>query len=393
MNNDKHRFLSLILLICSGLAMANDAGHDAHGDAHAAPAAAPAAATPAAASAESAKAADDKTDAKPAEAAKPVPKKAKRAPKKVVKAEAKPAEPEATPDAAHADHNANDHAAAPAPAPKAIESTKRVYVKDRTAAAAAVTAAQADTHAAPPAAATLAPSDNHAADNHAADAHAADAHAAADDHAAPAAKAAPADQAAAVPQAPAPAVVPQAELQTAAAPSNAAAEECSLPLKSEIAALFDRWNASLRTGNAKKVVANYAPNSILLPTVSNRARFTAAEKEDYFVHFLQRRPEGRIDDRMIEVDCNSASDAGLYTFRFADGTSVKARYTFAYRKIGNEWLITSHHSSAMPEKPEAAVVTASDAHAPVSASVPAPSVSVKPVSASGEQNKGWVRYP
>jgi len=103
-----------------------------------------------------------------------------------------------------------------------------------------------------------------------------------------------------------------------------------MPLKSEVAALFDRWNASLRTGDPRRVVANYAPNSILLPTVSNRVRFTIAEKEDYFTHFLMRRPEGSIDDRLIEVDCNSATDSGLYTFRFADGTMVKARYSFAY---------------------------------------------------------------
>lgn len=155
-------------------------------------------------------------------------------------------------------------------------------------------------------------------------------------------------------------------------------------MKSEVAALFDRWNASLRTGDPKKVAANYAPGSILLPTVSNRARFTAAEKEDYFAHFLARRPEGTIDDRVIDVDCNSATDAGLYTFRFADGTSVKARYSFSYRKLGSQWLITSHHSSGMPEKPEVA------AEHPVSNTVHA-----KPAERTeqGSPAKGWVRYP
>ena len=61
----------------------------------------------------------------------------------------------------------------------------------------------------------------------------------------------------------------------------AKSETCRAVSEKEIAALFDRWNASLKTGEPKKVVANYAPKSILLPTVSNKPRLTAAEKEDY----------------------------------------------------------------------------------------------------------------
>jgi len=119
----------------------------------------------------------------------------------------------------------------------------------------------------------------------------------------------------------------------------------------EIASLFDRWNASLRTGDPHKVVANYAEHSILLPTVSNQPRVTAAEKEDYFHHFLENEPSGRIDFRWIGIGCNSVVDAGLYTFTFArNGAQVHARYTYTYAWDGQQWLITSHHSSAMPEK-------------------------------------------
>jgi hypothetical protein len=135
-----------------------------------------------------------------------------------------------------------------------------------------------------------------------------------------------------------------------------------------------------------------------LPTVSNRARFTIAEKEEYFMHFLMRRPEGSIDDRMIEVDCNSATDAGLYTFRFADGTKVKARYSFSYKKVGAEWLITSHHSSAMPERAEAPVEVhpSHTAHAAAPAHAPAPApkaIPLRPTEAPEASTKGWVRYP
>lgn len=128
-------------------------------------------------------------------------------------------------------------------------------------------------------------------------------------------------------------------------------EVCKVTSEQEIAALFERWNKSLETGDPGKVVANYAERSILLPTLSNKLRVTAAEKEDYFRHFLENRPLGRIDLRSIELGCNTAVDAGLYTFAFArTGEVVNGRYSFTYRWDGKQWLITSHHSSVMPEK-------------------------------------------
>ncbi|WP_433695372.1 SgcJ/EcaC family oxidoreductase [Paraburkholderia phenoliruptrix] len=142
-----------------------------------------------------------------------------------------------------------------------------------------------------------------------------------------------------------------AEQSVSNSASLPAGSSCKATTNEEIAALFDRWNQSLQTGDPHKVVANYAERSILLATVSNQPRLTVAEKEDYFHHFLQDRPSGKIDFRFIELGCNSAVDAGLYTFTFArSGAVVKARYTYTYRWDGGQWLITSHHSSAMPEK-------------------------------------------
>jgi hypothetical protein len=89
---------------------------------------------------------------------------------------------------------------------------------------------------------------------------------------------------------------------------------------------------------------------IASPTVSNRPRLTPAEKEDYFHHFLENRPSGTIDLRFVEIGCNTAVDAGLYTFAFAKtGAVVSGRYSYTYRWDGSRWLITSHHSSVMPE--------------------------------------------
>ncbi|WP_228198446.1 hypothetical protein [Acinetobacter haemolyticus] len=54
--------------------------------------------------------------------------------------------------------------------------------------------------------------------------------------------------------------------------------------------------------------------------------------------------------RFIDIGCNTALDTGVYTFSFAKtGEFVKARYSYTYQWNGNQWLITSHHSSLMPE--------------------------------------------
>ncbi len=126
--------------------------------------------------------------------------------------------------------------------------------------------------------------------------------------------------------------------------------QCARTDQAQIAALFDRWNASLATLNPDKVVANYAADGVLLPTVSNQPRTNSAEIRDYFVHFLEKKPQGKIDRRVIKLGCNVAQDLGTYTFTFKDGSKVSARYTYVYEYVNGQWLIAHHHSSAMPEK-------------------------------------------
>src|ERR1043165_3348560 len=118
----------------------------------------------------------------------------------------------------------------------------------------------------------------------------------------------------------------------------------------EIAALCDRWNNSLKTRNPIKVNVNYWDNAILLATISNKPRVNSAERIDYFKDFLTKHPVGKIDSRTIKIGCNKAIDTGLYTFTLKDGKKVHARYTFTYRWDGHKWLISSHHSSVLPEK-------------------------------------------
>ncbi|KUJ71174.1 SgcJ/EcaC family oxidoreductase [Thiomicrospira sp. WB1] len=117
--------------------------------------------------------------------------------------------------------------------------------------------------------------------------------------------------------------------------------------------LFHKWNQALQTGSAKQVAALYAHDAVLLPTVSNVPRTTTREIEDYFEHFLEKKPYGIVKQRNIKKGCNKLTDAGIYDFEVeADGQKsvVPARYTFVYEYRDHQWKIVHHHSSMMPEK-------------------------------------------
>jgi uncharacterized protein (TIGR02246 family) len=119
--------------------------------------------------------------------------------------------------------------------------------------------------------------------------------------------------------------------------------------KNEITALFEQWNSALQTGDPKQVVALYAEDAVLLPTVSNQVRHNHEEIEDYFVHFLAKGPQGKIDESNIRIFGELAINSGVYTFTFKDDVTVQARFTYVYRWDGQRWSIIEHHSSAMPE--------------------------------------------
>jgi len=117
----------------------------------------------------------------------------------------------------------------------------------------------------------------------------------------------------------------------------------------QIAALFDEWNTALKSGNAASVAAHYNSEAVLLPTLSESVRTDDAGRIAYFNDFLKKKPEASIDSRTIYIGCNMAIATGLYTFTFENHPTAKARYTFTYAFLDDKWLITSHHSSLVPQ--------------------------------------------
>ncbi len=134
-------------------------------------------------------------------------------------------------------------------------------------------------------------------------------------------------------------------------PDDSTAQACQPITEAGIDRLFTEWNAALQTGKPDTVVDLYAERSILLSTLSRTPRITRAQKIDYFKHFLEKNPVGTIDTSMKFIGCNSAVNAGTYTFRFPPTDQVvPARYTYTYAwdAAKKQWLITSHHSSVEP---------------------------------------------
>ena len=118
----------------------------------------------------------------------------------------------------------------------------------------------------------------------------------------------------------------------------------------DVLELFDQWNTALSTLNPDTVTALYADNAVLLPTVSNQVRHNHEEIRDYFVGFLQKSPQGVVDEFNVNILSDThVTNSGVYTFTFGDGSKVSARFSYLYVASAGGWKILQHHSSAMPE--------------------------------------------
>jgi uncharacterized protein (TIGR02246 family) len=127
--------------------------------------------------------------------------------------------------------------------------------------------------------------------------------------------------------------------------------EKTMSAKNEISDQFVMWNNALLTGDPDNVIACYAADAVLLPTVSAKVRHNHEEIRDYFVHFLAKKPNGRITEQNIRTYENIAINSGLYTFSLTENgaqADVAARFTFVYQKSKDGWLIIEHHSSILP---------------------------------------------
>jgi hypothetical protein len=115
---------------------------------------------------------------------------------------------------------------------------------------------------------------------------------------------------------------------------------------SEVKEQFARWQDAIKTGKVDIVVALYAFNAVLVPTLSNDVRNDPNELSDYFRGFLNKQPSVELIEGHPRLYGDIGINSGLYKFKF--GSSQKeafARFSFVYQWSGTDWLIVEHHSS------------------------------------------------
>ncbi|MGP0149162.1 DUF4440 domain-containing protein [Pseudomonas oryzihabitans] len=116
------------------------------------------------------------------------------------------------------------------------------------------------------------------------------------------------------------------------------------------AALYT-WAATVATRDVEAILALYAADAILVPTLSNEVRDNEESRREYFRNFLAN--DGLVCDvqifkKRVSSKLGTVVVGGLYVFRYREGEqaiSVPARFLFTFEQIDGRWLITGHHSS------------------------------------------------
>jgi uncharacterized protein (TIGR02246 family) len=131
--------------------------------------------------------------------------------------------------------------------------------------------------------------------------------------------------------------------------SSVPLKRCPEPTKQAIAHLFDRWNASLATGDPNAVAKLYADNAALLPALSDRLLVGREQIRGHFAHFLARHPQASVTTRTIKIDCATEVDTGTCVYRVTGrrkGTRmlIGGRYAIRYAFQNGEWRIIGHRA-------------------------------------------------
>lgn len=122
----------------------------------------------------------------------------------------------------------------------------------------------------------------------------------------------------------------------------------------DVAASAARWAATLSTGDLDGITALYAKDAMLWGTKAPALISDPAGIRNYFESAFKAFAGAKITlgEGSIRVYGDFALNSGTYRIDYAkDGApmTIDARYSFAYRKQGEGWLIVDQHSSPLPQ--------------------------------------------
>jgi uncharacterized protein (TIGR02246 family) len=125
--------------------------------------------------------------------------------------------------------------------------------------------------------------------------------------------------------------------------------------ESEIRASRQAWKNALESGNPDNVVKLYDEEGILWGTLSPVIRKDPGSIREYFVKFATlENIQVNFKEEEIRIYDNIAINTGYYNFSWNENgklIDIPSRYTFVYKRSGDQWLILDHHSSVIPEVP------------------------------------------
>jgi uncharacterized protein (TIGR02246 family) len=126
--------------------------------------------------------------------------------------------------------------------------------------------------------------------------------------------------------------------------------------ENEIKAVINQWLSNVNDERLSDVVAMYAPNAILLPTLSDRICVGREEIQQYFIKFLGKEElNGRITKMYVQIADDTAIASGMGVFQYRNESKknsrqveVDFRYSFVVQKGQDGWHILNHHNSLVP---------------------------------------------
>ena len=111
------------------------------------------------------------------------------------------------------------------------------------------------------------------------------------------------------------------------------------------------WIEALSTKNIDALLALYAEEAILVPTLQNYICRNSAERQTYFEKLLANPGlTCQLDSVHLcpSRTARTATAAGHYTFSFKRNgidETIPARFLYSLEEIDGAWLIIGHHSS------------------------------------------------